>query len=134
MCQSSMAHRISGLAGCTCGCCGCGCGPGFRRFFSTEEEREYLENYRDQLKKELAGEKRPIRLVGIGVSHLVEAGGQLDMLDSATQRQQRLNRAIDRIRKKYGFSAIQTGRTLLLKDISPATDDGYTLHTPSLSR
>jgi hypothetical protein len=38
------------------GCeCGCGCGPGLRRFVSPEEERERLESYRDQLKKELAG-------------------------------------------------------------------------------
>ena len=35
---------------------------------------------------------------------------------------------------KYGFTAIQTGRTLLLKDIFPETEGGYTLGTPSLSR
>ena len=52
MCQPRMAPISSGLAGCTCGCGG---GPGFRRFFSTQEERECLENYRDQLKKELVG-------------------------------------------------------------------------------
>ncbi len=86
------------------------------------------------LKKELSGEKRLVRLVGIGISGLVESGRQLDMLDSRGQRLAQLNRAIDRIRNKYGFSAIQTGRTLLLKDIFPATDNGYTLHTPSLSR
>jgi hypothetical protein len=45
-----MAHRPAGLTG-----CGCGCGPGFRRFVSPQEEQEWLENYRDQLKKELAG-------------------------------------------------------------------------------
>jgi len=56
------------------------------------------------------------------------------MLDLSAQRLERLNKAIDRIRKKYGFTAIQTGRTLLLKDIFPSGDDGYTLHTPSLSR
>jgi len=38
----------------TCGCCGCGCGPSFRRFFSPKEEEEWLENYRAQLKNELA--------------------------------------------------------------------------------
>lgn len=55
MCQPRTAHRFGGLAECTCGCCGCGCGPGLRRFFSAQEERERLEDYRDQLKKELAG-------------------------------------------------------------------------------
>jgi len=82
----------------------------------------------------LSQEKQPIRLVGIGVSNLTEPVRQLDMLDSSDQRLERLNKVIDRIRKKYGFTAIQTGRTLPLKDIFPPGDDGYTLHTPSLSR
>ena len=82
----------------------------------------------------LSQEKQLVRLIGIGVSNLTEAGRQLDMLDSSAQKLERLNKAIDRIRKKYGFTAIQTGRTLLLKDIFPQSNDGYTLHTPSLSR
>ncbi len=86
------------------------------------------------LNKTMAQEKQPIRLIGIGVSNLTEPARQLDMLDSSAQRVERLNKAIDRIRKKYGFTAIQTGRTLLLKDIFPETEKGYTLHTPSLSR
>jgi len=86
------------------------------------------------LSKALAQEKQPIRLIGIGVSNLTEPARQLDMLDSSAQRLEKLNKTIDRIRKKYGFTAIQTGRTLLLKDIFPETEGGYTLHTPSLSR
>jgi len=86
------------------------------------------------LMKELSGEKQAVRLIGIGVTNLVEAGRQLDMLDSSTRRLESLNTTIDRIRKKYGFTAIQTGRTLLLKDIFPDNNEGYTLHTPSLSR
>ena len=86
------------------------------------------------LRKELSREKQAVRLIGIGVSNLVEAGRQLDMLDSSAQRLEKLNTAIDRIRKKYGFTAIQTGRTLLLKNIFPPSEEGYTLDTPSLSR
>jgi len=86
------------------------------------------------LKKALSQGKQPVRLIGIGVSNLAETGRQLDMLDASAQRQERLNRAIDRIRNKYGFTAIQTGRTLLLKDIFPESEDGYSLQTPSLSR
>jgi DNA polymerase-4 len=86
------------------------------------------------LSKASAQEKQPIRLIGIGVSNLTEPARQLDMLDSSAQRLEKLNKTIDRIRKKYGFTAIQTGRTLLLKDIFPETKRGYTLHTPSLSR
>lgn len=86
------------------------------------------------LNRALSGEKRAVRLIGIGVSSLLEAGKQLDMLDGQARRQEPLNRAIDRIRKKYGFTAIQTGRTLLLKDVFPETGEGYKLQTPSLSR
>jgi len=86
------------------------------------------------LNRELSLQKQPVRLIGIGVSNLVESGRQLAMLDSSAQRLEQLNKAIDRIRHKYGFTAIQTGRTLLLKDVFPETEKGYTLHTPSLSR
>ena len=86
------------------------------------------------MEKALAQGKQPVRLIGIGVSNLVEAGRQLAMLDSTAQGLESLNRAIDRIRNKYGFTAIQTGRTLRLKDMFHETDGGYTLHTPSLSR
>ena len=86
------------------------------------------------LTRALSQEKQPVRLIGIGVSNLTEPGRQLDMLDTSAQRLEQLNKAIDRIRKKYGFTAIQTGRTLPLKDIFPPGDNGYTLHTPSLSR
>jgi DNA polymerase-4 len=86
------------------------------------------------LDKALSQEKQLVRLIGVGVSNLVESGKQLDMLDASARRQEELNRAIDRIRNKYGFTAIQTGRTLLLKDIFPETKGGYSLQTPSLSR
>jgi len=86
------------------------------------------------LEKALSREKKLVRLIGIGVSNLTEPGRQLNMLDTSARRLEQLNKAIDRIRKKYGFTAIQSGRTLPLKDIFPESDDGYTLHTPSLSR
>lgn len=86
------------------------------------------------LARALSQEKQLVRLIGIGVSNLTETGRQLDMLDTSDQRLEQLNKAIDRIRKKYGFTAIQTGRILPLKDIFPESDNGYTLHTPSLSR
>lgn len=88
------------------------------------------------LDQALAGNRKPIRLVGVGVSNLVSYGKQLNLLDSSSPRLEHLDKAIDRIRSKYGFTAIQTGRTLLLKDIfDRREDDGdYILETPSLSR
>ena len=61
MCQPRGSQSHAGMASCTCGCCGCGCGPSFRRFFSSKEEKEGLENYREQLKKELAGVEERIK-------------------------------------------------------------------------
>ena len=84
--------------------------------------------------KALCQQKQAVRLLGIGVSGLVEAGYQLSMLDSQAVRLERLNRAIDRIRRRYGFGSIQTGRTMRLKEIFPEGDNGYRLGTPGLSR
>lgn len=86
------------------------------------------------LEKMLLYNRQPVRLVGIGVSNLVEPATQLDMLDSRIMARERLSRQIDRIRKKYGFHAILPGRTLPLKDFFPGHDGGFTLHTPGLSR
>ncbi len=86
------------------------------------------------LKRELSVGKQPVRLIGIGVSNLVESSRQLDMLDASLPRREQLDKAIDRIRKKYGFAAIQTGRTLPLKELFSSDKGDYTLHTPSLSR
>jgi DNA polymerase-4 len=67
------------------------------------------------LQKAAADNRLAIRLIGIGVSNLSEPGLQLSMMNGTEQRLEKLNRAIDRIRDKYGFSAIQTGRTIQLK-------------------
>lgn len=86
------------------------------------------------LNREVSPTKQPVRLIGIGVSNLVEAGRQLEMLGSSARRLELLNKTIDRIRRKYGFTAIQTGQTMLLRDMFPESEKGYTLHTSSLSR
>lgn len=86
------------------------------------------------LRLSLLSDKRQVRLIGIGASGLVEANRQLNMLDSTSWRWEQLDKAIDRIRDKYGFTAIQTGRTLRLKEIFHPGKEGYTLQTPGLSR
>ena len=86
------------------------------------------------LEQTLSGKRKPVRLIGIGVSNLVSYGKQLNLLDSTPQRLEHLDKAIDRIRNKYGFTAIQTGRTLLLKDILRRREGDHILETPSLSR
>ncbi len=101
---------------------------------TTDTDQTIFDTGLKLLTKALSQGKQPIRLIGIGVSHLTESGRQLDMLDASARRQEQLNKAIDRIRHKYGFTAIQTGRTLILKDVFPKDKDGYTLQTPNLSR
>jgi DNA polymerase-4 len=86
------------------------------------------------LKRELFLQKQPVRLIGIGVSHLTEAGRQLNMLDSTAAKLEGLNKAVDKIRQRYGFISIQTGRTLQLKDIFPTSDRSYHMQAPDLSR
>lgn len=94
---------------------------------ATDTDQTIFTTGLELLSKALAQAKLPVRLIGIGVSNLVEVGRQLAMMDSSAQRLEALNRAIDRIRKKYGFTAIQTGRTLRLKDLFPETEGGYRL-------
>ena len=101
---------------------------------ATDADQAIFDTGQALLLKALAKERRAIRLIGVGVSGLVEPGRQLDMLDPAAARLEQLNTAIDRIRTKYGFAAIQTGRTLRLREIFPEGKNGYTLPTPSLSR
>jgi len=69
------------------------------------------------LEKVLGTERRGVRLIGIGVSHLVELGEQSNLFVSFTPKLDKLNETIDRIRNRYGFDAIKTGRSFRLKDI-----------------
>jgi DNA polymerase-4 len=82
----------------------------------------------------LAGKRKAVRLLGVGVSNFTGESLQLSLFDPSMERQERLDKVIDRIRKKYGFSAVQTGRTMVLSDIFESADKDYKLHTPSLSR
>jgi DNA polymerase-4 len=61
------------------------------------------------LSKALAKQEKPIRLIGIRISNLVGEEKQLPMFDSGTEKPEHLDKAIDRIRRKYGSTAIKTG-------------------------
>jgi len=61
------------------------------------------------LSKALAQQGKPIRLIGIRISSLVGEGKQLPMFDSGTEKPEHLDKAIDKIRSKYGSTAIKTG-------------------------
>ena len=61
------------------------------------------------LSKALAQQEKPVRLIGIRISSLVGEGKQLPMFDSGTKKPEHLDKAIDKIRRKYGSTAIKTG-------------------------
>ena len=98
-----------------------------------DADRVIFEVGRELLEEALEQRAIPVRLIGIGVSNLI-AGRQLSMLDPWPEILERLNGAIDRIRGKYGFTAIEVGRTLPLRGMFPIEDGRYCLKTPSLSR
>jgi len=61
------------------------------------------------LSKALTQQEKPVRLIGIRISSLVGEGKQLPMFDSGTEKPEHLDKAIDKIRSKYGSTAIKTG-------------------------
>ena len=61
------------------------------------------------LSKALAQREKPVRLIGIRISSLVGEGKQLSIFDSGAARPEHLDKAIDKIRNKYGSTAIKTG-------------------------
>lgn len=69
------------------------------------------------LDRALTVERQGVRLIGVGVSHLVEPSRQTALFSQPDHKLEELNKAIDRIRDRYGFSAIKTGRAVLLKDL-----------------
>jgi DNA polymerase-4 len=61
------------------------------------------------LSKALAQQEKPVRLIGIRISSLAGLEKQLSMFDSGIEKPEHLDKAIDRIRRKYGPTAIKTG-------------------------
>jgi DNA polymerase-4 len=62
------------------------------------------------LNKALAQQEKPIRLIGIRISSLIGEGKQLPMFNSGMEKAEHLDKAIDKIRRKYGPMAIKTGK------------------------
>jgi DNA polymerase IV len=86
---------------------------------AVDTDQSIFQTGKDLMLKALSTEKRTVRLIGLGVSSLSEIGRQQYLLKGDEERLQKLNRAVDHIRLKYGFTAIKTGRTLVLKDMFP---------------
>ncbi len=82
--------------------------------FATDANEVIFDEALKLLDKALASNRQPVRLLGVGVAGLSEGEQQLPLSMGTSARASGIDRALDRIRKKYGFSSIQTGRTLPL--------------------
>ncbi len=82
--------------------------------------------------------RRPtsVRLIGVRLSGLTAGTQRQYQLwgEARRQKQSRLYDLADRIRDRFGFGAVATGRSLELMGCHEADDNGWRLHTPSLSR
>jgi DNA polymerase-4 len=61
-------------------------------------------------------DRRAVRLVGVGGSNLEQRGRQLRLFEQEDRRQSQLDAALDRIRAKYGESAIRRASLLDERD------------------
>ncbi len=62
------------------------------------------------LNEALAEKRKPLRLIGVKVSNLAGKEKQLRMFDPKREKAESLDKAVDQIRRKYGPSAIKTGK------------------------
>jgi DNA polymerase IV len=61
--------------------------------------------------------KRKVRLLGVALSHLCHGGQQLDLLDADRREKiEKLTKAADRLRDKFGFTSVQFGGSLRRDD------------------
>jgi DNA polymerase-4 len=71
----------------------------------------------EMLDRALKNQKKLVRLIGVEVSGMIDRGKQLTLFDYQRQRKERRDKAIDHIRQKYGFDAVQSGQAMALKQL-----------------
>lgn len=78
----------------------------------TQLARRLFETGNDMLKAEAKGKR--YRLIGIGIAGLVEADkcDSADLFDQSGARRDAAERAMDKVRQKFGTTAIKKGRSL----------------------
>jgi hypothetical protein len=61
--------------------------------------------------------KRKVRLLGVALSHLSHGGQQLDLLEADRRKKlEKLTKAADQLRDKFGFRSVQFGGSLRRDD------------------
>ena len=85
------------------------------------------------LDRALEERRKKVRLLGIGVTDLVPNAEQLDLFGNPQKEAESLSLALDRIRDKYGFASMQTGRTFRLGHQIPGERRGFHIEKASPS-
>jgi DNA polymerase-4 len=81
-----------------------------------------------------SGSRLALRLVGVKASDLVRTR-PLALFEPYSEREERIGRAVDRVREKYGFGAILTARERMLESINEFEERrGFVLKTASLTK
>ena len=77
-----------------------------------------------------------VRLIGVSLSSLsLEAAHQRPLLEAdGYEKRGRLYRSLDRIRERFGFSAVTVGESVNLLGKFGQDEEGFKLRTPSLTR
>ncbi|MCP4570407.1 MAG: DNA polymerase IV [FCB group bacterium] len=78
--------------------------------------------------------RRGIRFVGVALSNLKSSLYSQSLILDQTEKNERLLEGIDKIRGKFGFLAVGTGRTMAMNDLYRHKVTGYELRTPGLSK
>ncbi len=82
----------------------------------------------------VSGSRLALRLVGVKASDLVRVR-PLSLFEPYTERPERLGRALDEVRDKYGFGSVLTARERMLDAVYAADPRrGYVLKTASLTK
>lgn len=97
---------------------------------STDDESEIAEASVALLTAALAQRADPVRLVGVGVTGLAAPARQIGLFEPDIARRQALHEAVDRVRRRFGYRALLSGRSLRLGEIYERRGEGYVLKKP----
>jgi len=102
---------------------------------ASDRDEEIFELAKDLLDR-LHTRRESLHGIGMALSHFVTGGaGQLDLFDPERgQRLDRLYASLDRVRDRFGHSAVVAGKSIALMGKLEQDGYGFVLRTPSLTK
>jgi DNA polymerase-4 len=101
---------------------------------ATDSDGLVKEAARDRFER-LYQRRLPLRLLGVELTPLVPARHQPELFpDADAERARRLAECKDAIRRRFGFTSLMSGSTLLLADRLERDRENFRMRTPCLTR